>query len=106
MSKHPAAILMLTCVLTAPAVADDLNTRAAVGGGLGGALGALFGSEVGGRNGAILGGGLGGALGSVVATDGYRDRRYVERHYYYPAKRGKGHRHRHGRGHGYGHWDD
>jgi hypothetical protein len=96
------SILLLTLALAGPACADDLNTRAAIGGGLGGALGALLGSEVGGRSGAVVGGGLGGALGSVVATDGYRDRRYVERHYYYPVKRGKQHWHRHGRGH----WDD
>ena len=97
-----SAVLILGAALTAPAAADSLNTRAAVGGGLGGALGALLGSEVGGRSGAIVGGGLGGALGSVVATDSYRGPRYVERHYY-PAK---GHwRHRHGKYRKYD-WDD
>ena len=94
MIKQFSAVLILGAALAAPAAADGLNTRAAVGGGLGGALGALIGSEVGGREGAILGGGLGGALGSVVAVDSYPRRRYVER-YYYPAK---GHwRHRHGK---------
>jgi len=105
MKSKAVAAAMLALVLTTPAVADDLGTRSALGGGLGGALGALIGSELGGTNGAIVGGGLGGALGSVVATDGYRERRYVERRYdYYPAG-GEGHarhRHRHGRGH----WDD
>ena len=98
-NKRMAAV-MLASVLTTPAVADELNTRSLLGGGLGGALGAFIGSEIGGRNGAVLGGGLGGALGSVVATDGYRERRYVERHYYYPAKREKRPHHRRG------HWDD
>lgn len=102
MTKRRAAALMLALVLTTPAVADELNTRAALGGGLGGALGALVGSEIGGRNGAVLGGGLGGALGSVVATDGYRERRYVERRYYYPGKHKKHHR----RGRRHGDWDD
>jgi hypothetical protein len=86
--------------MAGPALADELNTRAAIGGGLGGALGAFIGSEMGGRNGAVLGGGLGGALGSVVATDGYGKRRYVERHYYH---RGKGPRHDRRR---YRDWDD
>lgn len=103
MIKQVSALLILATTLAAPAVADDLNTRAAVGGGLGGALGAFIGSEVGGRSGAILGGGLGGALGSVVGTDTYRDRRYYDDRYYYPAK---GHwRHRHGKYRGYD-WDD
>lgn len=104
MNNNPAAVLILAMVLSVPAVADDINTRAALGGGLGGALGALLGSEVGGRSGAILGGGLGGAVGSVVATDGYRETRYVERHYY-PVKRER-HRSRHHRHHHRGHWDD
>jgi uncharacterized membrane protein len=104
MPRPSVSILLLSLALAGPACADELNTRAAIGGGLGGALGALLGSELGGRNGAVLGGGLGGALGAVVATDGYRERRYVERHYYYPARRGKHHRYRHGRGRG--HWDD
>ncbi|MFY9973577.1 MAG: glycine zipper domain-containing protein [Chromatiaceae bacterium] len=103
MIKQVSALLILATALAAPAVADDLNTRAAVGGGLGGALGAFIGSEVGGRSGAILGGGLGGALGSVVGTDTYRDRRYYDDRYYYPA-RGPG-RHRHGKYRGYD-WDD
>jgi hypothetical protein len=90
-------MLLPSLALAAPASADEINTRAAIGGG----LGALIGSEVGGRNGAVLGGGLGEALGSVVAVDGYRELRYVERHYYDPVKRGKHHRHRRGRGH----WD-
>lgn len=101
MRKTTLAIVTLTIVLTSPSRAGDLNTSAALGGGLGGALGALIGSEVGGRNGAILGGGLGGALGSVVTTNGYRDKRYVERHYYYPSKRGPGRRYRRHRD-----WDD
>jgi uncharacterized membrane protein len=77
---------MLSAAVSAPAVADGLNTRAALGGGLGGALGAFVGSELGGQSGAVLGGGLGGALGSVIATDGYGERRYVERHYYHRGK--------------------
>jgi hypothetical protein len=105
MTNKPAVALILAMVLTAPAAADDLNTRAALGGGLGGALGALLGSEMGGRNGAVLGGGLGGALGSVVATDGYRERRYVERYDYYPAKPRKPHPHRYRHRH-HGDWDD
>jgi hypothetical protein len=104
-TKRRVAALMLALVLTTPAVADELNTRAALGGGLGGALGAFVGSEMGGRNGAVLGGGLGGALGSVVATDGYRERRYVERHYYYPSKHKK-HKKHHRRGRRHGDWDD
>jgi hypothetical protein len=100
--KKLSAVLIVTTVLTAPAMAGDLSTRAAIGGGLGGALGALVGSEVGGRSGAILGGGLGGALGSAVSTNGYRERRYVEReYYYYPAKPRP--RHPRHRPHG---WDD
>jgi hypothetical protein len=95
-------ILLLSLALAGPVAADEINTRAAIGGGLGGALGAFIGSEVGGQTGAVLGGGLGGALGSVVAVDGHRERRYVERHYYYPVKRAKHHRYRRGRGH----WDD
>jgi len=103
MIKQVSAIVILSTVLAVPAMADDLNTRSAVGGGLGGALGAFIGSEVGGRSGAILGGGLGGALGSVVATDSYRGGRYYGERYAYPAK---GHwRHRHGRYGGYD-WDD
>jgi hypothetical protein len=102
MVKQFSAVLMLGAALAAPAAADGLNTRAAIGGGLGGALGALLGSEVGGRSGAIVGGGLGGALGSVVATDSYRGPRYVE-HHYYPAK-GRW-RHRHGKYRKYD-WDD
>jgi outer membrane lipoprotein SlyB len=90
--KQSAAVLIVTILLATPALADELNTRALVGGGLGGALGALIGSEVGGRNGAILGGGLGGALGSIVATDRYQDRRYFERDYYVPANSGSGYR--------------
>jgi hypothetical protein len=101
--KKFSAVLILTTVLATPAVAGDLNTRAAVGGGLGGALGALLGSEVAGRSGAIVGGGLGGALGSAVATNGYEERRYVERRYYYPAKRKPRHRHYRHRHHD---WDD
>jgi hypothetical protein len=93
----------LTILLATPALADDLNTRALVGGGLGGALGALIGSEVGGRNGAILGGGLGGALGSIVATDGYQDGRYFERDYDYPADVRPSYR---GNQPGYRDWDD
>lgn len=94
--------LILATALALPAAADGLNTRAAVGGGLGGALGAFIGSEVAGRSGAILGGGLGGALGSVVATDSYREPRYVE-HRYYPSKGRPHHRHWKHRGHD---WDD
>lgn len=103
MIKQISAILILSTALAAPAVADSLNTRAAVGGGLGGALGAFIGSEVGGRSGAIVGGGVGGALGSVVATDSYRGGRYYGERYYYPA-RGQW-RHRHGKHGGYD-WDD
>jgi len=101
--KQSAAVLISTIVLATPTVADELNTRALVGGGLGGALGALIGSEVGGRNGAILGGGVGGALGSIVATDGYQDRRYVERDYSYPANGVPGYSGPH---RGYRKWDD
>jgi hypothetical protein len=103
MIKKLSAVLILATAVAAPAAADNLNTRSAVGGGLGGALGALIGSEVGGRSGAILGGGLGGALGSAVATDSYRGRRYYDGGYYYPAK-GHG-RHRHGQRRYYD-WDD
>lgn len=103
MIKQVSAVLILTAALAAPAAADSLNTRSAIGGGLGGALGAFIGSEVGGRSGAIVGGGLGGALGSVVATDSYRGGRYYNDRYYYPAK---GHwRHRHGKHRSYD-WDD
>jgi len=104
MIKQISAIVILSTVLATPVMAGNLNTRAAVGGGLGGALGAFIGSEVGGRSGAILGGGLGGALGSVVATDSYRGGRYYGERYYYPPP--KGHwQHRHGRYGGYD-WDD
>jgi len=105
MTNKPAVALILAMVSMAPAAADDLNTRAALGGGLGGALGALLGSEMGGRNGAVLGGGLGGALGSVVATDGYRERRHVDRYYYYPATPRKPHPH-HYRNRHHGGWED
>ena len=100
MFKQASAILMLTAALSAPALADGLNTRAALGGGLGGALGAYVGSELGGQTGAVVGGGVGGALGSVIATDGYGRPRYVERHYY---PRGKPRWRERGRGRG---WDD
>ena len=103
MTKQSVAALVLTTLLSAPAVAGDFDTRAAVGGGLGGALGALIGSEVGGRSGAILGGGLGGALGSGIAGQGSEEKRYVERHYYYPAKGKPPHRHHRYPGRG---WDD
>lgn len=104
MINKAIAAVVLTSVLATPALADDLTTRSLLGGGLGGALGAFIGSEMGGRSGAVLGGGLGGALGSVVATDGYRESRYVERHYYYPGKPGKRHGYRHR--HRHGDWDD
>lgn len=89
MIARTSAVLLLTAMMAGPAAAGELNTRAAIGGGLGGALGAFIGSELGGQSGAVLGGGLGGALGSVVATDGYGERRYVERHYYHRGKKGR-----------------
>lgn len=53
------------------ATADQLSTRAAVGGGLGAALGAFVGGELGGRSAAIIGSGLAGAVATAIATDGY-----------------------------------
>ena len=76
MMTKTAAILMTLTLAAAPTVASDLSTRSAVGGGLGGALGGLLGAELAGRNGAIVGSGLGAAVATVVATDGYRERRY------------------------------
>jgi hypothetical protein len=71
MSRPSRAIFLILAVLAAPVFADDVDTRAVVGGGLGGALGAFIGSELGGRNAAILGGGLGAAAGTAIATEPY-----------------------------------
>ncbi|EGV15923.1 hypothetical protein [Thiocapsa marina] len=73
------ALAMLVPVYAPPAMADQLSTRAAVGGGLGAALGAFIGGELGGRNAAIIGSGLAGAAGTAIATDGYDRPVYPER---------------------------
>ncbi|RKT45329.1 hypothetical protein [Thiocapsa rosea] len=75
MSNRKAALLIAPAfallMAATPAPADQLSTRAAVGGGLGAALGAFVGGELGGRNAAIIGSGLAGAVATAIATDGY-----------------------------------
>lgn len=73
----PAFALLMAAT---PASADQLSTRAAVGGGLGAALGAFVGGELGGRNAAIIGSGLAGAAATAIATDGYDRPVYSEGH--------------------------
>jgi hypothetical protein len=72
----PAFALLIAAT---PATADQLSTRAAVGGGLGAALGAFVGGELGGRNAAIIGSGLAGAVATAIATDGYDRPVYSDR---------------------------
>lgn len=73
------ALLVALPMTAGPAMADQLSTRAAVGGGLGAALGAFIGGELGGRNAAIIGSGLAGAAGTAIATDGYDRPAYSDR---------------------------
>ncbi|WP_296806913.1 hypothetical protein [Thiocapsa sp.] len=68
LSIAPAFALIMAAT---PATADQMSSRAAVGGGLGAALGAFVGGELGGRNAAIIGSGLAGAVATAIATDGY-----------------------------------
>ena len=64
------AMMIFACPMAS--VADGIDTKAVIGGGLGGALGAAVGSGLGGRNGAIIGGALGGGAGAAIATyDGW-----------------------------------
>jgi hypothetical protein len=73
------ALTFALAIMATPAMADQMTTRAAVGGGLGAALGAFIGGELGGRNAAILGSGLGGAVATAIATEGYGKQPYYNR---------------------------
>ena len=94
MKMRTLTLLGSLVIATAPALADELSNRAAVGGGLAGALGAFLGGELAGRNGAIIASGLSAAAGAAIATDGYerytRVRYDDERNYCPPGQRNKG----------------
>lgn len=62
------AFTVLISILTLPATAGEVDTKAVLGGAIGGAAGAAIGSSVGGREGAIIGGALGGAAGAAVGS--------------------------------------
>jgi hypothetical protein len=83
MSHRKPALLIASAfallIAATTATADQLSTRAAVGGGLGAALGAFVGGELGGRNAAIIGSGLAGAVATAIATDGYDRPVYSDR---------------------------